>query len=408
MSSSVFRAIVPRALAPSLALILSAVGVATAQAPTAATQSKPPTLQALPVITPSAPEPPPPVTNRLGLQVLPEVVPTAPTLRPDGTLGLEPLPQVSPTIPGPALPTGIIDLYPLVTFEPPAPPPRMPGGAIGSQAPEFSLLTPQGETVAFPAAAKGQPMVLLFWPSWCPYSRALQPYIQTIWEDYRDHGAQVWTINIEETRDPLAVMQERKLSFPVLLSGNTVADQFNVRLMPAVIVIDGQGKIVYVMHEKTISPIEAAKQVRSTLNGLLGDKAVALPTEYPKAYDLHLLSLEALNLRLIPTPLPQSEWEPWMDAYLATLKPGETVASIPPKGAIANGKQAITMAREIWSQKYGVEQTLIQAPYRAYRVNSHWVVLASGETGSSTKLGEGFIAVLEVDSGRVVRVVPRQ
>ena len=405
MKTKGFRAATPPHVLTTFVMLFGNFGIAAAQAPATPNTDSLPGLQPLPMVSPSEP---PPVTNHLGLQALAEVVPTAPTLRPDGTLGLEALPEVSPTIPGPAMPSGIIDLYPLVTFAPAAPEPRTPGGGIGTQAPEFSLQTPQGETVAFPPAAKGQPMVLLFWPSWCPYSRALQPYVQSIWEDYRDHGAQVWTINIEETRDPLAVMKERKLSFPVLLAGNTVADQFNVRLMPAVLVIDGNGKIVYVMHEKTISPVEAAKQIRTTLNDLLGDRAVALPSSYPAPYDLHLLSLEALNLRLTPPPLPQSEWEPWVDAYLATLKPGETLASFPPKGAIANGKQAISVARDIWSQKYGVEQTLIQAPYRSYRINSHWVVLGSGETGGGTQLGEGFIAVLEVDTGRVVRVVPRQ
>ncbi len=349
------------------------------------------------------------VGDTLGLQPLTVVLPSAPvTVNSDGTLGLQPLPQVSPTIAGPAMPAGILELYPLVVFSPPAPDATPAAGSVGSQAPAFSLLTPQGETVALPEAANGQPTLLLFWPSWCPYSRALQPYVQSIWEDYRDRGVKVWTINIEETQDPVTVMKERQLSFPLLVAGNPVADQFGVRLMPALILIDAQNQIVYKMHEKTTSPIEAARQVRAALNGLLGDQAVALPLEYPKAYDLHLLSLQALNLRMTPIPIPQSEWEPWMDHYLATLRPGEVLAEIPARGTIANGKQAISIAREIWSQKYGSEQTLIQAPYRSYRVNNHWVVLASGDSGASAKLGEGFIAVIEVDSGRVVRVVPRQ
>ena len=274
-------------------------------------------------------------------------------------------------------------------------------------APSFSLKTPQGETVNFPAAAQGRPTVLMFWPSWCPYSRALQPYVQSIWQDYRDHGAKVWTINIEETEDPAKVMEQRQLSFPLLLDGNAVADQYGVRLMPAVVVMDGQGKVVYVMHERTASPITTAKQIRETLNGLLGDKAVALPTEYPAPYDLHLVSLATLSERATPAPVPQSEWEPWVDAYLATLKPGEEVVAFKPEGAIADGRQAIAVARKIWSARYGAEQTLIESPYRAYRINNHWVVLASGQEGRTAKLGAGFVLVLEVDSGRIVRVAPR-
>ncbi|MES2682657.1 MAG: NTF2 fold immunity protein [Pseudomonadota bacterium] len=432
MSVTGFRAIVaPHATGFLVLLAMGFGSTAGAQSAAPAAASAKVDLKPLSVVVPNAPEPAKPDaaatlkpltaaaptsadaatpgyrSDELGLKSLSVVAPTPPPpTNADGSLVLQPLSDIGVPTAGPALPPN--PPYPLVTFTTPPPPPAIPPGTVGSQGAAFSLQTPSGETVAWPAAAKGKPTLLLFWPSWCPYSRALQPYIQTIWQDYRDQGVTVLTINIEETRDPVAVMKERDLSFPLLVSGNAVADAYGVSLMPAVLLMDAQGKVVYKMHEKTTSPIEAAKQVRSTLNGLLGDKAVALPTEYPKAYELHLVALQGLNLKLAPIPIPQTEWEPWMDSYLATLKPGEVVAGITPHGAIANGKQAITIAREIWSRKYGVEQTLIQAPYRSYRVNNHWVVLASGNSGAAAKLGEGFIAVMEVDSGRIVRVVPQQ
>lgn len=389
----------------AFAVFLAPKAIAQAIAPVASDGKA--ALKPLAVVVATTPEKSSP-GKTAALLPLPTVLPAEdPSTHADGTIVLQPLPAV--VVPAPATDYVYVESYPLIEFLPAKIEPAVDlRGTLGSLAPTFSLQTPQGQTVTLPDATRHQPMVLLFWPSWCPYSRALQPYVQSIWQDYRDHGVTVWTINIEETRDPVAVMKERDLNFPLLVSGNAVADQFGVRLMPAVLVIDGQNHIVYKMHEKTISPIDAAKQIRATLNGLLGDKAVALPTEYPKAYDLHLLSLEALNLRMTPIAIPQSEWEPWMDAYLATLRPEEYVSEIPAKGPIANGKQAITFAREIWSKKYGVEQTIIQAPYRSYRIDNHWVVLASGEVGASTTLGEGFIAVLEVDSGRAVRVVPRQ
>jgi peroxiredoxin len=300
---------------------------------------------------------------------------------------------------------------PVPTTAADAPPPTAVAGALpsllGQSAPVFQLRTPTQDTVDFPAAAQGQPSVLLFWPSWCPYSRALQPYVQSIWEDYRDHGARVWTINIEETADPLKVMADRGLNFPLLLDGTAVADAYGVRLMPALVIVDGSGKIIYVMHEKTTSPVEVAKQVRATLNSLLGEKAPPLPVAYPKPYDLHLLSLEQLEHRMTPTKLPQEQWLPWVEAYLATLKPDEHVAGLASQGAIPDGKHAIAVARQLWSARYGAEQTLIEAPYRAYRVDNHWVVLASGQDGPDAKLGAGFTLVLTVDQGQVLRIAPR-
>lgn len=366
------------------------------------------TLQSLVEVTATAPEPA--GEDAKGLRQLPEV--QASSLEPaeQDSGPLRSLELIQPG--GAAAPAGG-DVAPIETLErlPLSVAPPAAGearGKVGTMAPAFSLLTPQNVAVSFPAALRQQPTVLMFWPSWCPYTRALQPYVQSIWEDYRAHGAGVWTINIEETRDPLAVMKERQLSFPLLLSGNAVADAFDVRQMPAIVVLDGEGRITYVMRERMASPIEVAKEVREALNALLGERAVALPTEYPKPYDLHLLALKGLDLSMKPIPIPQSEWEPWVDAYLTTLRPGEEVTSLKPRGTIADGKQAISIARELWSQKYGSEQTLIEAPYRSYRINNHWVVLASGDAGPSAKLGAGFIAVLEVDSGRIVRIAPRQ
>ena len=275
-------------------------------------------------------------------------------------------------------------------------------------APSFSLKTPQGETVNFPAAAQGRPTVLMFWPSWCPFSRALQPYVQSIWEDYRGTGVNVWTINIKEDKGPVAVMKERGLSFPLLLQGDAVSRAYRLQYTPWLVVIDGSNRIVYTRPPSPPTPIDTAKEVRATLNGLLGDKAVPLPASYPKPYDLRLQHEQDLGRQLAPTPIPASEWGLWVERYLATLKDGETMPGTSAPGPLADGKAAIARAREAWSEAYGAEQTLTQAPYRSYRKGRRWVVLASGEAGGAGGLGAGFICVIEADSGRVLRIAPRE
>lgn len=277
-----------------------------------------------------------------------------------------------------------------------------------TEAPAFSLKTPQGETVNFPAAAQGRPTVLMFWPSWCPFSRALQPYVQTIWEDYRAAGVNVWTINVREDKDPVAVMRERGLSFPLLLDGDAVSRDYRLSYTPWLVVIDAANRIVYTRPPSPPTPVETARAVREVLNGLLGAKAVALPASYPKPYDLHLKREEDLGKKLAPRPIPASEWGPWVESYLAGIGAEESASGIAARGGLADGKAAIAAARAVWSEAYGAEQTLTQAPYRSYRKGGRWVVLASGEAGAEAKLGAGFICVLEADTGRVLRVAPRQ
>lgn len=277
-----------------------------------------------------------------------------------------------------------------------------------AEAPAFSLKTPQGDTVNFPAAAQGRPTVLMFWPSWCPFSRALQPYVQAIWDDYRAAGVNVWTINIREDKDPVAVMKERGLSLPLLIEGDAVSKAYRIQYTPWLVVIDGANRIVYTRPPRPPTPVDTAKEVREVLNGLLGAQAVPLPASYPRPYELHLKREEDLGKKLAPKPIPASEWGPWVERYLAGMAEGEVVPGTEPRGAIADGKAAIALAREVWSASYGAEQTLSQAPYRTYRKGARWVVLASGEAGAEARLGEGFICVIEANTGRVLRVAPRE
>ncbi|MCH9828570.1 MAG: redoxin domain-containing protein [Gammaproteobacteria bacterium] len=269
------------------------------------------------------------------------------------------------------------------------------------QAPGWSLQTPGGETVNFPQDAEGRPTVLLFWPSWCPFSRALQPYVQDIWEDYRDWGVNVWTINIREDGDPVQTMKDRGLSFPLLIQGDALMATYHIERTPWLVVIDGDNNIVYTRPPHPPTPIDVAKDVRKTLNELLGDRAPPLPQSYPKPYDLHLKKRSDRVDRSAPKPVSSSVWGPWLQRYLADIPADETAEGIAPLGAIDSGKAAIAHAKAIWAKRYGEEAVLAQAPYRAYRDATRWVVLGDGGTG---ELGDGMILVVERETGRVIRV----
>lgn len=269
------------------------------------------------------------------------------------------------------------------------------------QAPAFRLQTPQGETVDFPAAAHGRPTVLMFWPSWCPFSRALQPYVQAIWEDYRGVGVNVWTINIKEDKDPVQVMKDRGLSFPLLLQGDEVSKAYRLQYTPWLVVIDGGNRIVYTRPPHPPTPVDTATEVRIALNGLLGERALPLPERYPRPYDLHLRGDAA---RSPPTAtVPDSEWRAWADQQLAAIPAEERVAGIAPRGPVADGKAAIALARTLWTETYGAEPTLLQAPYRSFRRGPRWIVVG---TAASGRLGEGFLLVVERDGGQVIRLSP--
>lgn len=268
-------------------------------------------------------------------------------------------------------------------------------------APPWVLKTAGGETVRFPEDAQGQPVVLLFWPSWCPYSRALQPYVQDIWEDYRDLGVKVWTINILERGDPLQAMRERGLSFPLLLAGDALVGPYGINRTPWFLVIDGQGRIVYRRPPDAPSPIVVAEAARKALNALLGERAVPLPTRYPPPYDLHLRPPQPS--RQAADAVSDAEWLPWAERTLSTFVPAEPVDGLDPQGPVPDGKTAIGIARALWTQRHGEAATRAQAPYRAYRRGPLWLVVGTALPG---RLGEGFVLVLRAEDGRVLRLEP--
>ncbi len=267
-------------------------------------------------------------------------------------------------------------------------------------APPWTLQTPDGESVRFPQDAGGDPVVLMFWPSWCPFSRALQPYVQDIWEDYRDHGVKLWTINILEDADPLAAMRERGLSFPLLLDGDPLRHRYGIVRTPWLVVIDARQRIVYTRPPSPPSPIDVAKAVRQTLNELLGDRAVALPGQYPPPYALHLKREAEVVDRSRPVKLAQDIWVPWITAYLEALEtPSEPVCA--GTAPVDDGKSAIQAAAACWTDRYGQAEVRRQAPYRAYRKDNDWMVFG---LGLERDLGNGLIAVIERATGDVLSV----
>lgn len=266
-------------------------------------------------------------------------------------------------------------------------------------APAWTLKTADGQTVSYPQDAQGQPTVLLFWPSWCPFSRALQPYVQDLWQDYRDAGVKVWTINIKEDGDPLQAMRDRGLSFPLLLAGDDLVPRYGITRTPWFVVIDGQQRIVYTRPSNPPTPIDVARDARIALNRLLGARAVALPTSYPPPYDLHLR--KPGPSRLESDAAPAAVWQPWATQYLAGIAADERVEQLAARGPVRDGKAAIALARELWAQAYGVEPTHAQAPFRAYRRNQLWVV--AGRAYADT-LGQGFILVVNAETGEIVRL----
>ncbi len=130
--------------------------------------------------------------------------------------------------------------------------------AVGSEAPDFALKTPEGERVPLSEISNGQWTLLDFWASWCPDCRKDIPTVKRLYDEYApkgvrfvgvsfDFNAEAWMNAI--TKYDMAWVHVSELK---KMKESAVAQAYGVKWIPSMVLIDPQGKVALatVMIEK--------------------------------------------------------------------------------------------------------------------------------------------------------------
>jgi len=114
----------------------------------------------------------------------------------------------------------------------------------GSEAPGFTLATPEGQTLAL-SSFRGRVVFLNFWATWCPPCRLEMPSMERLHQEFKDQGLAILAVDIEESPKLVAkFMREFRLTFPALLdSDSRVSSRYAVRGLPTTVLIDRRGRI---------------------------------------------------------------------------------------------------------------------------------------------------------------------
>jgi peroxiredoxin len=129
----------------------------------------------------------------------------------------------------------------------PIPPSRI-GPVTGLYAPDFNLIDlDTGQNVTLSQFA-GQPVLIFFWATWCPYCRGEISSLETIHQAYKDQGLVILAVDGGEATSTVEAFQNsNKLTFRILLDpGKTVALKYKVSAVPKHYFIDSSGKITYI------------------------------------------------------------------------------------------------------------------------------------------------------------------
>lgn len=130
------------------------------------------------------------------------------------------------------------------------------GGMEGQLAPAVTLPGVDGKAANLAELGAGKPTVVLFWASWCPYCKALMPHLQSMLDEYGSDRIEVVAIDLWEDNadDWKPVIDDSGYDFRVLLKGDTLAPQWQVRGTPGLFLLDANGKVVFDRNARQFSP----------------------------------------------------------------------------------------------------------------------------------------------------------
>lgn len=123
------------------------------------------------------------------------------------------------------------------------------GPIVGKAAPDFSLQDLDGKTVS-PTDAKGRPLLINFWATWCGPCRLEMPAIESRFQANRDKGLLVYAIDYDEPKAEVeAYVKSLGLTFTVLLDpGGKVNDLYRIQGYPTSFFVapDGNIKVIHI------------------------------------------------------------------------------------------------------------------------------------------------------------------
>ncbi len=118
---------------------------------------------------------------------------------------------------------------------------------VGSESPDFSATDLEGQQVVLSEFEDQKVVLLDFWASWCPPCLEAMPTLQQLHDEFKGRPVEILAVNLGEGRDHIRSFIERgKYTFRVVLDERqTIGSQFGVTAIPALVVVDGEGRVAH-------------------------------------------------------------------------------------------------------------------------------------------------------------------
>ena len=114
----------------------------------------------------------------------------------------------------------------------------------GFQAPDFTLLTPDGQALSL-SDQTGKPVLVFLWASWCTVCKATLPGLEPVYQEYAPQGFEILAVNMttqDTAASAISYFEDQGYSFPMLLDADgEVARQYQIHALPTSVLIGPDG-----------------------------------------------------------------------------------------------------------------------------------------------------------------------
>lgn len=140
----------------------------------------------------------------------------------------------------------------------------------GQPAPNFKVITTSGQPVSL-ENYRGYVLVIDFFATWCQPCRESIPHLIEMNRKYGKQGLQILGMSADEDgeRPVKEFADERHITYPIALAGESALTDFGVRSVPVMFIIDKKGNVAEVFRGFTD---EVGRSTELLIKKLLAEK----------------------------------------------------------------------------------------------------------------------------------------
>jgi len=96
------------------------------------------------------------------------------------------------------------------------------------------------------AANKGKVTFVMFWATWCPACKTELPVLEQLRAKYPAEKLDIMAISVDDTAEAMSgYLKSRPTTLEVYLSKSDVGSEFGVKSIPALYILDKEGKVAF-------------------------------------------------------------------------------------------------------------------------------------------------------------------